>query len=59
MNAMPPLQPMTDADLNEAERVIGYRHPEGLSLTAHGENLVRVSRRLLAEVRRLKGRDVA
>lgn len=46
--------PMTPAELDEAERVIAYRHPQGLSLTAHGERLVRVSTRLLAEVRRLR-----
>lgn len=49
------LAPMTDADLDEAERVVNHRHPQGLSLTAHGEKLVRVSTRLLAEVRRLRG----
>lgn len=49
-----PSQPMSDAELEEAARVIAYRHPQGLSLTAHGRDLVRVSARLMDEVRRLR-----
>jgi len=54
MNELPPRKPMTDAELEEAACIIASRHPQGLSLTAYGESLVRVSMRLLGEVYRLR-----